>query len=353
MKSDELDARSQDILRQAIHAFITSGEPVGSRTLAKLNPEGLSPATIRNIMSDLEETGYVYQPHTSAGRVPTDKGYRFYVSTLSRSPGLTRSERELIGSSLREAALDVTALAKQTSRLLSHMTDQVSFVVAPDFEESALRHIDLVRLAARRVLVVLASQTGQVINRIIELEEDMSGDELQRCARYLMDEFSDFTLLEIREAVVSRLRDVRAMYNRLADNALTLGKAVFIEKLAPRDVYLEGASRMLGKPEFRSNLERAKKLLFILEEKARLVELLNACLGGTGLEIIIGSESRLPDLEGLSLIAARYHLGDKQLGSLGIMGPTRMEYARFISVVDFIAHSFSEAISGTGDETPN
>jgi heat-inducible transcriptional repressor len=351
MKTDELDPRSQDILRQAIHTFIASGEPVGSRTLAKSNPEGLSPATIRNIMSDLEETGYVYQPHTSAGRVPTDKGYRFYVSNLSDGPGLTRYQQDLIGSSLKEVALDVNELAKQTSRLLSNMTDHVSFVIGPDFQRSVLRHIDFVKLAPRRVLVVLVSQTGQVTNRAIELAEDLGGAELERCARYLMDEFSDHTLLEIREALLSRLREVRSLYNRVVDNALRLAQATFIEDLAPRDLYLEGTSRMLKKPEFQSNIERARKLLSIFEEKSRLADILNACLEGQELQIIIGSEARVPDLEGLSLIAARYSFGDRELGSLGIMGPTRMEYPKFISVVDYIAHSFSELISRAGSES--
>jgi heat-inducible transcriptional repressor len=353
MKADQLDQRSQNILRQAIHTFIASGEPVGSRTLAKLNPEGLSPATIRNIMSDLEETGYVYQPHTSAGRVPTDKGYRFYVSQLAQATVLSRSDQELIGSSFRKAELDVGSLAKSTSRLLSRLTDQVSFVIGPDFQRSALSLIDFVKLSPYRILVVLVSQTGQAINRVIEVDNDLSGEELQRCTRYLMAEFGGFTLLEIREVLLSRMREMRAIYSRLVDNALTLAVAAFKENLVPRDVYLEGTSRMLGQPEFKSNIERARQLICILEEKGRLLEILNACLEGTGVQIVIGSEARVPDFEGISLIAARYRFKDQDLGSLGIMGPTRMEYARFISVVDYIARSLSEAISRTGNESPN
>ena len=348
MKSDDLDFRSRNILRQAVHTFIAFGEPVGSRTLAKLNPEGLSPATIRNIMSDLEETGYVYQPHTSAGRVPTDKGYRLYVSTLAQNIGLSPSEQDRIGSSLRESEPDVGALAQQTSRLLSDMTDTVSFVIGPDLQQGVVRHIDFLKLAPRRVLVVLAFQTGQVTNRVIETAEDYSAEELQNCARYLMDEFSDFTLLETREALLSRMKEMRAIYNRLVANALTLGNAAFAEDLAPRDVYLEGTARMLAKPEFRSNIERARQLLSLLEQKGQLVDILNACLEGGGLQIVIGSEARVPDFEGISLITARYRFQGRELGSLGIMGPTRMEYARFIPVVDYMAISLSEAITPGG-----
>lgn len=345
MKAHDLDSRSLNILRQAVHTFIAFGEPVGSRTLAKLNPEGLSPATIRNIMSDLEETGYVFQPHTSAGRIPTDKGYRLYVSTLMQNIGLSRSEQERIGSVLKEAERDVDALAKQTSRLLSDMTDTVSFVIGPDLQQSVLRHIDFLKLSPRRILVVLAFQTGQVGNRIIETTEDYSSEELQECARYLKAEFSDYTLLETREALLSRMKEMRAIYNRLVENALTLGKAAFAEDLAPRDVYLEGASRMLNKPEFKTNVEGARQILFLLEQKSQLVDILNACLEGGGLQIVIGSEARVPDFEGISLITARYRFQGRELGSLGIMGPTRMEYAKFIPVVDYMANSLSEAIT--------
>jgi heat-inducible transcriptional repressor len=168
-----------------------------------------------------------------------------------------------------------------------------------------------------------------------------------------MAEFSGFNLLEIREALLSRMKEMRAIYNHSVDNALTLGKAAFTESPVPRDVYLEGTARMLGKPEFKGDIERFRHLITILEEKGRLLEILNACLEGTGVQIVIGSEARIPDFEGISLIAARYRFKGEELGSLGIMGPTRMEYDRFISVVEYIARSLSEAISRTGNESSN
>jgi heat-inducible transcriptional repressor len=270
-----------------------------------------------------------------------------------KGTGLTRTEQELIGSSLRDVELDVGSLAKITSGLLSRMTDQVSFVIGPDFQKSIITHIDFVKLSPYRTSIVLVSQTGQVINRVIELNEDLSGEELQKCARYLMAEFSNHTLMEMREALLSRMREMRAIYNRLVENALTLGMAAFTGNLAPQDVYLQGTSRMLSKPEFRRNIERASQLISILEEKGRLLEILNACLEGTGVQIVIGSEARVADMEGISLIAARYRYRDQELGSLGIVGPTRMEYDRFISVVDYVAHSLSETISRTRIESAN
>ena len=349
MKSPDLDLRSGEILQQVVRVFITLGEPVGSRTLSKTNPKGLSPATIRNIMADLEEMGYLYQPHTSAGRVPTDKGYRFYVSTLIEGTALTFSEREAVTALLKRTEGDVGSLVQQTSRLLSDMTDMVSFVIGPDFRQTVLCHIDFVRLAPRKILVVLVSQTGQVINRVTELVEAIDGEELKRCARYLEDEFQGFTLVEAREYLLARMREMRERYDRLVANALTLGQAAFAVDITPAEVYLEGTSRMLSKPEFRSDIERAQQLLSMLEEKSRLVEILSACLEGGGLQIVIGSEAHVPDLKGISLIGARYGFGDRDLGSIGIMGPTRMEYAKFISLVDYIARSLSEAISHTAN----
>jgi heat-inducible transcriptional repressor len=268
-----------------------------------------------------------------------------YVSTLVQNTGLTPSDQERIGSELREAEQDVGALAKQTSRLLSDMTDTVSFVVGPDLQRTVIHHIDFLKLAPRKVLVVLAFKTGQVGNRVIETSEEYSADELQECARYLKAEFSNFTLLEAREALLLRMQEMRAIYNRLVANAFTLGKAAFADDLVPRDVYLEGTSRMLAKPEFKTNLERARQLLSLLEQKSQLLDILNAYLEGGGLQIVIGSEARVPGFEGISLITACYRFQGQELGALGIMGPTRMEYAKFIPVVDYMANSLSEAIT--------
>jgi heat-inducible transcriptional repressor len=239
----------------------------------------------------------------------------------------------------------VTNLLQETSHLLASMTDMVSFVTSPDIQQSPLKEIDFMKLAPRRVLVVLISETGQVVNRVINLSEDFTGNELERCARYLNAQFRGFTLSEARETLLLRLREERDLYDQVVKSALTLGQAAFAESPSSSDVYLEGTSRMLNKPEFSSNIQRVQQLFTTLEEKNRFLEILNACLEGRGLQIVIGSEARVPDLEGMSLIAASYRFLDRELGSVGIMGPTRMEYAKFISVVDYIASSLSDTIS--------
>jgi len=343
-----LGPRNRDILRQAVGTFIASCEPVSSRALSKLNRDGLSSATIRNVLSELEEMGYLFQPHTSAGRVPTDKGYRFYVSTLRSHRTLNAVDQERIGSCLREGEDGVEGLVQRSLHLLADMTDTVSFVTGPDFEQNVLRHVDFVKLAPRRVLVVLVSETGQVINRVIELAEDLEAEELPKCARYLEREFQGHTLVEARESLVERLKEMRAVYDRLVQRSLTLGQVAFAGEMSRPEVYLEGTSRLLKMPEFRADIERAEQLLRTLEEKVRLVEILNACLDGDGLQIVIGSESRVPGFEGISLIGARYCDGGRELGSVGVVGPTRMQYARFISLVDYMARSLSEVISSAG-----
>lgn len=339
-----LDSRSREILRQAVYLFISTGEPVGSRTLSKLNPQGLSPATIRNIMADLEDMGYLYQPHTSAGRVPTDRGYRFYVGTVMDSYGLPPAEQLFIREQIRGSEGGLPELVERTSRLLSRMTGMVGFVIGPDFSHSILRHVDFVRLAPRRILVVLVSSTGQVTNRVVEVQEDLAGEDLSQCARYLEAQFRGYTLVEARELLLLRMKEIEAVVNSLVKNALTIAEAAFSDK-PTAEVHLEGTSRMLSEPEFTRDVERAQQLFATLEERHRLVNILNACLDGAGLSIVIGSEAQVPALEGISLIGARYTDGSQELGAIGIMGPTRMEYARHISVVDFIACSFSAAIT--------
>ena len=232
------------------------------------------------------------------------------------------------------------------------MTGLVGFVTGPDFRNSVLQHVDFVRLAPRRVLVVLVSRAGHVTNRLIEISDDLAGEDLAQCARYLEEQFRGYTLSEARELLVLRLGELEEVVNGLVKNALTIARAAFTEEMTS-DVHVEGTSSVLSEPEFVKNIERAQQLLATLEERHKFVGILNACLEGTAPQIVIGSESQVPDLEGISLIGARYSNGSQDLGSIGIMGPTRMEYARHISVVDFIASSLSAAIAQAGSESTN
>lgn len=352
MDATALDGRSREILRQAVHIFITTGEPVGSRTLSKVNERGFSAATIRNVMSDLEEAGFLYQPHTSAGRVPTDRGYRFYVSTLMEGAALEPPDLKWIHDQLLPNEAGLRGLVQRTTRLLATMTGMVGFVTGPDAHHSVLRHVDFVRMAPRRLLVVLVSQAGHVTNRVVEISEELRSEDLLQYARYLEEQFRGYTLSEAREILMARLQELEAVVNHVVRNALTIADAAFAEE-PTSEVHVEGTSSVLSEPEFVKNIERAQHLLETLEQRHRLVGILNACLEGPEVQIVIGSEAHVPDLEGISLIGARYSNGSQDLGSIGIMGPTRMEYARHISVVDYIASSLSAAIARVGQEQTN
>lgn len=352
MDASDLDTRSREILQQTVHIFITTGEPVGSRTLAKVSERGYSAATIRNILADLEEMGFLYQPHTSAGRVPTDKGYRFYVGALIEGERLVAVDRDWIRDQMVPTEAGLTGLVRRTSRLLASMTGMVGFVTGPDFRNGVLHHVDFVRMGPERLLVVMVSQAGHVTNRVVTLPAELTAEELRQCARYLEEQFKGYTLTEARELLLRRLQEIEAVVNGFVRNALTIADAAFAGELTS-DVHVEGTASMLGEPEFVSNIERAQQLFETLEERHRLVGILSACLEDSDLRIVIGSEARVPDLEGISLIGARYSNGSQNLGSIGIMGPTRMEYARHISVVDYIASSLSAAIARTGNGLTN
>jgi heat-inducible transcriptional repressor len=344
-----LDERRHGILKQTVHTFIVVGEPVGSRTLSKLYPSSLSSATIRNVMSDLEEMGFLSQPHASAGRVPTDKGYRFYVGTLNREMPLSASQRERIVVSLNPGCGAPEELVQASSHLLAELGDTVSFATAPDFRRSLIRHIHFVELSPGRVLVVLVSERGQVAQKVITVEGDYSREELGRSARYLESEFRGSSLLDARERLLALMVEERTRYDALVRKALMLGEKAFSDDAAPPEVYLDGTARMLVKREFANNMARARQALATMDEKGRLLRILNACLGGERSRVVIGSEARVPDFEGLSIIAARYSCGGQDLGSLGVMGPTRMEYAKLIALVNYMAASLSSALTSPGE----
>jgi heat-inducible transcriptional repressor len=274
------------------------------------------------------------------------------VGTLSDGPSLAPEDERFIRAQIRHAEGGLPELVRRSSRLLSSMTGMVGFVTGPDVSHTILRHVDFVRLAPRRILVMLVSGAGQVMHRIAEIPEDLGGEDLAQCARYLEEQFRGFTLIEAREILLLRMKEMELVVNRLVKNALTIAEAAFSERPAA-ELHLEGASRMLGEPEFVKNVERAQQLFATLEERQRLVSILTACLEGAGLQIVIGSEAQCPDLQGITLIGARYGDGEKELGAVGIMGPTRMEYARHISVVDCIACSLSAAITEVGGNGPN
>jgi len=338
--------RNREILHRIIATFIMTGKPVGSRKIARQSREQLSAATVRNIMADLEELGYLHQPHASAGRIPTDKAYRFYVDYLLKRRDISPQDRDLIDRDLRMNDSPEHLMAR-TSQLLSRVSKNIGIVVSPPISRVALKHLQFVKLTENRILVILVSRSGIVQNRVIHYMEEISQPELDQAARYIGDNFQDKTLLEIRTQILKLIQQERALYDKFLQRVITLSTQAFsvAENQLDAEVYLDGASNLIKTPEF-SDINKMKLLFETIEQKSRLAALLSRCIEGDTQEvrITIGAENALQGIEDCTLITSPYIVDEKTHGSLGILGPTRMEYARAISLVDYVARLFGRVL---------
>ena len=335
MAEHDLDAREREVLRSVIRAHVATGAPVASKSLVARSLD-LSPATIRAIMAELEERGLLVQPHTSAGRVPTDAGYRMYVDRLMDPARVNASLAQAIDDAMARSRREIPDLLEEASRQLSRFSHQVGVVLAPELRRIVVEHLEFVRLDPRRVVAVLVDRAGLVHNRILDAE-GLSQEELDRVGRRLTDEYGGRTLTEMRADLLARMREDRLAYDRLVSAGLELGRQVAeAGDRAGGGVFVEGASNLVGGPDF-PDVERSKALLRTLEEKSRLVDLLGRMLEGGGVQIVIGRENPLADLTDVSLVASTYGAGERILGTVGIVGPTRMEYARAVALVEHLA----------------
>jgi heat-inducible transcriptional repressor len=343
------DARGQAILGAIINEHLVTGEPVGSRTISDrfAHAAGWSAATIRNVMAELEEAGLVEQPHTSAGRVPTDRGYRFYVDHMLGETRLSKADLEaidkLLGTSHFDADRSPDRLLEKTSHVLSALTENVGIVVSPSLAENRLQHIEFSQLADNRILVVLVSTAHIIYNKIIRIDEHLTQGELERTARYLNTKFSGKSLLAIRAEILELMRAEKALYDKLLRNAMLLySSSIEGEESTTAGVYVDGASNILTKPEF-ADAERMRELFRMFEEKSRLVKILNECVArdqffGGDVQVTIGRENMSPSMQNCALITAPYRIGSGNvLGTIGVVGPMRIEYARMMTVVNYVA----------------
>jgi heat-inducible transcriptional repressor len=337
-----LDDRSREVLKSLIQLHIATGEPVGSESLARTLNRSLSPATLRNIMADLEKLGYLAHPHTSAGRMPTDEGYRVYVDSLMRHLPLPARDAAAIDSELRPREGSSSEVMETASHILSRLSRNVGFVVAPEIGRTAFRHIDLVRLPHPRVLVVMVSSTGLVTHKVVELEEEIAQEQLQACANYLNTHFAGMTLSAIKARLLDLMRAEKSLYDSLLKSVIAIGERAFALDGQGAAVYLDGTSHILGQGF--DDLDRMKALFKTFEEKSRLVKILNACISGGGIRVIIGHENAEPDLHDLAVVSAAYSLEGESAWGLGVLGSTRMEYARVIALVDHVARSVAHAL---------
>lgn len=343
-----LDMRSRDIFRRIVETYLKDGEPVGSRSLARMLPSSLSPATVRNVMSDLEHLGLVYAPHISAGRLPTQKGLRFFVDAFMELGDLSDEERRVIEAQVRASGRGATLeqMLTEASQMLSGMSRGAGVVLAAK-NEVPLKHIEFIQLEPRRALAVLVSQNGDVENRVVELPEGVTTSQLHEASNYLNAHIGGRTLAEAREEI-GRLREqTKAALDTLSQDLVEKGLAVWagVESDLPARLIVRGRANLLENVTAQADIELLRHLFEDLETQEGMVQLLDLAEAGSGVRIFIGSENRLFSLSGSSLVVAPYR--DKEarvVGALGVIGPTRLNYARIVPMVDYTAQLISRML---------
>ncbi len=324
--------RSEQILASIVSEYIATGEPIGSRTLAKKMDIGLSAASIRNIMSDLTDYGFILQPHVSAGRIPTDLGYRFYVDKILEPIGPNKNEVSAIESWIASAGMDIRYALKQSSWVLADLSKQAGVVTGSPAAQQTFKTIDFIKVAKDRILVVLVSTTGFVQNKMIFDEDNLSQYTLESLGRMLNDILKDLDLKQAREKIEKELSHEKARFNALLKKALSFGHIILSEQSASREIFIEGSTNIVEDPEF-SQIEKVKAILATFEHKIQLLKLLDKTLAARGIQIFIGSEHGINAMESCSVIAYPIKANRVSLGSIGIIGPKRMNYQKLIPLV--------------------
>jgi heat-inducible transcriptional repressor len=345
-RDEVLSERAQHLLRILIESYIRDGQPVGSRALSRESGLQLSSATIRNVMADLEELGFVSSPHTSAGRIPTDKGYRFFVDTLLHVQPLdeaaTAEMRRQFDSNRESSSKDLIATASQ---YLSSITRLAGVVTLPRSQQASITQIEFVGLAENRVLVVLVFNDREVQNRIIQLERYYSPDELKRASNYLNEQFRGRGLAQARQEILRQLSETQAHLNQVMLDAISVAQHVFESGEDDRLEYvIKGETNLMGMAEL-TNVEKLRRLFEAFNEKRDFLHLLDQSLKAEGVQIFIGHESGWQILDDCSVVTAPYGDGESVVGVLGVIGPTRMAYERVIPIVDMTAKLLGAALN--------
>jgi heat-inducible transcriptional repressor len=340
--------RQRRILARLVAEYIEQGEPISSAWLAEHSSLGVSSATVRAILARLEEQGLVRQPHTSAGRVPTDSGYRLYVDWLLKQRRRPRALPSL-AARLRRAGT-VANVLEGASQELSRVSHQIGFALAPASSTVRIQHIDFVRLDGGRVLVILVATGGQITHKVVDTDAPCDDVLLNQAANYANAELSGLTLHEARAAVVASMRQERRLYDALMARALQLAHAGLDVAVPEETLHVSGASYLIdellgGFAERERALDTLRALLRMIEEKHHLVELLSRCIESDGLTVVIGSEHASPDLHSFSLIASTFSDGER-IGTVGVIGPTRMRYERTIPLVDNVSQTVTDTFDG-------
>lgn len=337
----KMDERKQRVLQAIILDYIATADPVGSRTISRKYDLGISPATVRNEMADLEELGLIEQPHTSAGRVPTQPGYRYYVDCLLEKEPLKKDIKDIIRGALQNRMKETEVLIQTASKLLSHLTNYTSLIIGPLHSSSVLRHIKILPVEDAKVVMILVLDNGHVEHRLLDVPESLREDDCTAIADILNRHLRGLALDQWRTSI---LRDIygelKSHKNFLRDIMENIEGSLTIEQ--DQKVYLGGTINILNQPEFK-HIERIKSLLELLEEESVVKTLLNS-QQDRGITVRIGSENRYEVMKDCSLITATYEMDGRVIGTVGVLGPTRMEYSKAISIVEFLTGSLNEEL---------
>ncbi|GAB7082136.1 heat-inducible transcriptional repressor HrcA [Megalodesulfovibrio paquesii] len=343
-----LTPREHEVLKTIMEDYIATAQPVGSRAVSKRSGLALSPASMRNVMADLTDKGFLEQPHTSAGRVPTAQAFRFYLDTGLPPRPIDEDARTQIQTAILSSGLDLHRMLTQASRLMAGLTHQVSMVISPGLQDARWKEIDFVRIKAGLVLAVLVLEGGEVCNKILPVEDDVCADELRRFANFLNDSYRGKTLREARGLIRKELADARKQLSRLCHSALLLARET-CDRPPGRDIIVDGAANIPRHVEF-TDIERLRDLLSLLEERSRLLDILDKILAADqdspGLRVTLGQEDQYlgEGLKSLSVISTGYGDSATPRGTLAIIGPMRMDYASIVPMVDTIAQTLTSML---------
>jgi heat-inducible transcriptional repressor len=336
-----LDERARILLKTLVERYITEGQPVGSRALSRFSGLDLSPATVRNVMADLEEAGFIASPHTSAGRIPTARGYRFFVDSLLTVCPLERARIDEMEDLLQSP--QPQQLISSASHLLSGLTHFAGIVIAPRRATPRIKQMEFVSLSEKRILLILVTSDGDVQNRILLTERAYTASELVTAANFLNQHFAGLDFEQIRNRLQEELRQLRSDLQTLMSAALTAGGEALAEAGTP--YIISGEKNLLEVEEFSSNMRRLRELFDLFEQRTGLVQLLDVSSNADGVQIFIGGESGLAPLDECSVVTAPYEVNGQIVGSVGVIGPTRMAYERVIPIVDITSKLLSSALT--------
>ncbi|MBF0505590.1 MAG: heat-inducible transcription repressor HrcA [Nitrospirae bacterium] len=346
---DMLDKRSKQVLQAVVQSYINNPEPVGSRYITKKYAVGCSPATIRNIMADLEDFGFLSQPHTSAGRVPTDKGYRFFVDSLGAMEE-SRAQSEMSKEFAQQFMIrleaikdDISMLFSEVTNTLSALSNYVSIALPPKPEKTTFNRIQLIKYRRNIIVAILLTDEGVFRNRSLTAPEGVTQDDLDRIADYINTEYAGLTLDEIKKTLVQRIKYEKVLWDKLVNKAIEICEQALY--FAEDDVFVSGLYDVMDLPDF-SDISHIKELSRAIRDKHMMLKLLEELSDAEGVKVVIGNENPIVNLKGLSVVTTTYKEGERPMGVIALIGPRRMDYSKAISMIDMVAHCVSRTLGG-------